>query len=50
MQVAIGLGILGIASLTVLLWVRHFLRKRRKVRQRGTTHRGRIDIPLSRND
>ena len=47
MQLAVGLALLAIASLAIGLWTRHFLRKRRKVRQRGRTHRGQIDIPLA---
>jgi hypothetical protein len=47
MQLAIALALLGGSSLAVGLWVRHFVGKRRKVRQRGTAHRGRIDIPLA---
>ncbi len=50
MQLAIALAALGIASLTIVLWVRHFLVKRRKVRQRARTYRGRIDIPLAPKD
>jgi hypothetical protein len=50
MQLAVGLALLGIAGLTIGLWVRHFMVKRRKVRQRGTAHRGQIDIPLAPKD
>jgi hypothetical protein len=50
MQLVVGLALLGVASSAIALWVRHFAAKRRKVRQRGTTHRGRIDIPLAPKD
>jgi hypothetical protein len=50
MHLAIGLAILGMASLVIAVWVRHFINKRRKVRLRGKTHRGRIDIPLAPKD
>lgn len=50
MQLAIALALLGGSSLAVGLWVHHFIVKRRKVRLRGRTHRGRIDIPLAPKD
>ena len=50
MQVAVALALLGGSSLVVGLWVRHLIQKRRKVRLRGTTNRGRIDIPLAPKD
>ncbi len=47
MQLTAGLALLGISTLAIGLWVRHFLAKRRKVRLRGKSHRPRIDIPLA---
>lgn len=50
MQMAVGLALLGVSSLAMGLWVRHFLAKRRRVRLRGTTRRGSIEIPLAPKD
>jgi hypothetical protein len=47
MRYAIGIGLLVIIVAGVASAARQFIRKRRKVRLRGTADRGRIDIRLA---